>query len=109
MGFAELGGFLAMGALFAIIGKHLNKMVFSSRGGKGAGSPGWHGVWYVTMWAHPIVEGALLGAFGSLHAPKFVGDGLLGGVIWYALAGGLSPSCYNAIRNVIKHLAERGK
>lgn len=107
MSFMDIGGFLAVGALLALVGKGVTSMVF--RGGPKAGRKGWRGVFYVTMWAHPLVVGALLGLVPSLPAPGFMGSGTVGSVIWYALAGGFSSTCYNVLHFALQHRAERAK
>ena len=101
MELSQLGGFLAIGALLAILGKGVTKMVFGSA--PKAGRKGWKGVFYVTLWLQPIVAGALIGLCRPLPAPVFIGDKLLGSVIWYALAGGMSPAIYSAFRSAVKH------
>lgn len=102
MEFSEVGGFLAVGALLALIGRGVVSSVKAR-----AGSPGWRGVFYVTQWAHPILAGAALGLISSLPAPVYVGDGTAGRVIWYALAGGMAPTCGRVITSVLEHVAAR--
>lgn len=102
MEFSEIGGFVVIGALLAVLSKGLTGAT-----GARAGSPGWRGVYYVTAWLHPVVAGAALGLISSLPAPEYVGDGTAGRVIWYALAGGLSPMCGRVISSVLEHLTAR--
>lgn len=108
MQLADLVGLGAVGALLAFLFQGLANLVFGT--GKRAGSPGWRGVYYVTMWAHPMLAGAALGYYGtSLPAPLGLGAERVGRVIWYALAGALSPMLYDAVQGMIKHkLAKAG-
>jgi hypothetical protein len=102
MSLYELGGFLTVGTLLAAVGRGVTGHVFG--GAPKAGRRGWRGVFYVTMWAHPLLAGAVLGhGLESLPAPDFMGDGSAGRVIWYALSGVFSHSCYDLFSNMIKH------
>jgi hypothetical protein len=105
MTWQDLVGFVAVGAFLAVIGKGVSTLVFG--GATRAGESGWRGVYYVTMWLHPVLTGGLLGAFTTLPAPTGMGSGLAGKVIWYALAGGFSPALYSAVRSVIKQRIAR--
>lgn len=87
--FSIVGSFLAVGALLGIIGSRINKMVF--RGKPKTQAVGWRRLWYRTVWLHPIVAGALLALVApSLPAPLFMGDGRIGAMVWFGLAGGES-------------------
>lgn len=107
MEFSDLGGLLAVGALLAVIGQVAKRLVFKS--GKTAGSIGWRGVYYVTMPLHAILVGIAIGASNMLPAPRFLGDRLLGKVIWYALAGAIAPMCFSAVQNILKQKAARNE
>ncbi|MCK4718297.1 MAG: hypothetical protein KAT70_06475 [Thermoplasmata archaeon] len=103
MGLIEFASMLVVGALLAAIGKGVTRNVFGSE--PKAGRKGWRGVFYVTLWAHPILAGALLGLPAWLPAPTFMGDHLLGRVLWYALAGVFSSTAYDAIASLVKQRA----
>lgn len=105
MGLNELASMLAVGALLAALGRGVTGMVYGS--GPKAGHPGWRGVFYVTMWAHPILVGMLLGIPPWLPAPEFMGEAMLGRVLWYAVAGVFSSTAYDAISSIIKQRAGR--
>lgn len=94
---------LAVGGLLAAIGRGVNGMVFGK--GPKAGHPGWRGVFYITMWLHPIMVGGLLGFPAWLPAPEFMGDTTAGRVVWYALSGVFSSTAYDAVMSVIKQRA----
>jgi hypothetical protein len=97
-------GFVAVSCLLSAIGQGINRWVFGDK--PKAGRQGWRGVWYVTLWAHPILAGGLLGwCVPSLHVPPGMGEGAAGRVIWYALAGAIAPAVYSAVRGVLKQRA----
>ena len=103
----ELGhliAFVVVGALLAILGKGIHGMVFP-KGVSKAGHPGWRGVFYMTMWVHPIIVGAIIGIPAWLPAPEMMGDHTAGRIIWFALSGGIAPTCYNAVMSVVKQRA----
>ena len=101
MTLVDFAALLAVGALLSAVGKGVTTLVFGS--GPKAGRKGWRGVFYVTMWAHPIVVGALLGIGPWLPAPAFMGDAFLGRMVWYALAGVFSTTAYDGVSLLIKH------
>jgi hypothetical protein len=96
---------LVVGAILAAIGQGITGMVFGK--GPKAGHKGWRGVFYVTMWAHPILAGALLGLVPDLPAPEFMGEAWLGGVLWYALAGVFSSTAYDGVSTWFKQRTAR--
>lgn len=102
MELVDLISFAVVGALLAGIGKGINGMVFPGNMPK-AGWPGWRGLFYRTMWAHPVIIGALLGLAPWLPAPEAMGSSHAGRVLWYALSGLLSSTLYDAIQSHIKH------
>src|SRR3990172_296579 len=89
-----------VGCILSALGNGLTAMVFG-RGSK-AGRPGWRGVVYVTLWAHPILAGMLVGLIPGMPSPAFMGDALAGSVFWYALAGVFSSTLYDAVSSFIK-------
>lgn len=101
MELVDFASLLVTGAVLAAIGRGMTAMVFGK--GPKAGRPGWRGVFYVTLWFHPILVGALLGLIPSLPAPEFMGSGHAGRVMWYALAGVFSSTAYDAVSNILKH------
>lgn len=101
MELVDLLSFAVVGALLAGIGKGINSMVYGSAGPK-PGHKGWRGVWYVTLWLHPIVVGGLLGLSPWLPAPEAMGSTTAGRVLWYAAAGLFASTLYDAIRGFIK-------
>jgi hypothetical protein len=94
---------LVVGALLAAIGNGVTAQVYPD--GQKRGRSGWRGWFYMTMWAHPIVAGALLGVPEWLPAPEFMGSNMAGRVIWYAISGVFSSSAYDAVMSVIKQRA----
>lgn len=101
MSLIDFAALLVVGAVLSAIGKGVTRMVFGS--GPKAGRKGWRGVFYVTMWLHPIAAGALLGIGPWLPAPEFMGDAMLGRVMWYALAGVFSTTAYDGVSLLLKH------
>lgn len=96
---SDLLTLLAVGAFVAGILKGVNSMV-----GARAGAAGWRGVFYVTIWLHPVLLGALFGLPNWFPAPHFMGDAIAGRVIWYGLSGMFSSTAYDAISTILKHV-----
>ena len=103
----QLGSFVVVGACLAMIGQGITKAVFGGQPKRLA--KGWRKTFYVTMWLHPIIGGALLGVFADLPSPDFLDDSFWGKVMWYGLAGGFAPSLYNAVSSWAKAAAVRDR
>lgn len=108
MDLSQFGSMMAVGALLGLIGRLVNSAVF--RGRRKATATGWRSWFYLTAGWHPVVAGALLGALAStLPAPEFLGSGLAGRVIWYALSGGFSHAIYRTVDTMFKQRAARNE
>lgn len=104
MDLSSFGSLLVVGAVLGIIGRGITGLVF--QGGRKLLATGWRAVFYRTMWAHPVIVGALVGLlFVSLPAPDFMGDGLGGRVLWYSLAGGESHLIVRVVDAMFKRKA----
>lgn len=101
MEWEHLGALLAVGCVIAVVGQNVNKMVFG--GAPKAGRTGWRAWWYLTLWCHPILVGALCGLPPWLPAPEFMGSHTAGRMVWFSLAGIFSSSAYDAVAGVLKH------
>ena len=96
--------FVVVATVLGMVGRGMSKMVFGT--GPRAGQKGWRGVFYVTMWAHPIVAGGLIG-LTALPAPQAMGDATIGAVLWYAVAGGFSHTVLRAVESALKQRAAK--
>lgn len=106
--FEEIVSLVAVGALLAALHHGINGLVFGDE--PRAGRPGWRGWWYLTLWAHPIAAGALLGLVArTLPIPAGMGAGTAGRAIWFGLAGALAPVIYDAVRSLLKHRHAAGR
>jgi hypothetical protein len=100
----DFASLLVAGTVLAGFVRGVSSWVFAPYGGKPrAGLYGWRGWVYLTLWLWPILLGSALGLVPGLPAPEFMGSDLSGKVLWYALAGVLSSTLYDAIRSWIKH------
>ena len=101
MDFSQVGSLVVVGAVLGLVGRQISKLVFQGKPKMQA--TGWRKVFYRSMWAHPVVAGMVLAlAASSLPAPEYLGDGLAGRVIWYALAGGWSHSIVKIVDAMFK-------
>lgn len=107
MSWHDLIGFFVVGALLSLIGKGVSSIVFN--GAPKAGCAGWRGVFYVTLWAHPIVAGAIVGYYVQIPMPIGLGESDVARSMWFALAGGNSNALYSSVRSVIKQIEARAK
>lgn len=103
----HLFALLSVGALLAAMTKGVTTIVFDGKPDPSA--RGWRGVFYVTLWAHPILIGALVGAVLRLPSPAFLGDAVAGRAIWFALSGVFSSSAYSAVNSAVKQRNARGE
>lgn len=110
----QLASLLVVGALLAGVGRGVTGMVFPEGTGtevRGKWTPAQR-AFFFTMWAHPIVVGALLGIPDWLPAPAFMGVGdkvLVGRVVWYAVAGVFSSAAFYRLERHIKDQPAGGR
>lgn len=87
----------------AALGRGITGMVFPY--GTKVAMVGWRLWFFRTMWAHPILVGALLGLPDWLPAPAFMGTAdkvLVGRVVWYAVAGCFSSAAFYRLEGHIR-------
>jgi hypothetical protein len=109
MDLEQLASLLAVGAFLGGLGKRITTLVFPY-GTKGK-HRGWRRIWFLTMWAHPILAGVGIGLTGLLPNPAFLDNGkdfALGGAIWYGLAGMLSSAAFYRLDSMVKGPSESG-
>ena len=77
--------------------------------GPTAGKKGWRGVFEVTMFAHPMAVGALVGLIPGLPRPESFGTETAGGVLFYLSGGVLAVLAYDIVkRGILRVLARFG-
>lgn len=108
----QLASLLVVGALLAALGRGVTSWVFPDGMSKPIiralprkGWAAWRRVFFLTMWLHPIVAGALLGVPDWLPAPAFMGTEdklLVGRVVWYAVSGVFSSAAFYRVEGTIR-------
>jgi hypothetical protein len=76
-----------------------------------AGDKGWRGVWYVTLPAHPVIIGLLLGLIPWLPVPEALtkeGYEFAGRLGTYALAGVVCKLGYDTIISTMRRQIGQG-
>jgi hypothetical protein len=99
----QIMSLLAVGAFLGGVGREVTRMVFPN----GTRGPwiGWRWLWHATLWAHPIMVGALIGLTGYLPSPPFLnveGKMAVGGAVWYGLAGMFSSTAFYRLDGMVK-------
>jgi H+/Cl- antiporter ClcA len=85
----------------------ITKRVVSAK----AGDKGWRGVWYVTLPAHPVIIGLLLGLIPWLPVPEALtkdGYELAGRLGTYALAGIVCKLGYDTLVSTVRRQIGQG-
>ena len=58
--------------------------------------------WFIaTLPLQPVLVGAVIGCIPGTPAPAFMGDELVGRVVWGAVAGLFSSTAYDSLRGVL--------
>jgi len=97
--------FLAIALILGLIGD-VTKQVVNGDDPEAAKKVLWKSIFIRTQPLHLTLGGALFGLILTPLAPPFVGAGLVGGVLYYALAGALSTFVFHIAETAAPELMQ---